>query len=127
MTSKNEYEVVGTITLQEDVTVGMVDDILTTAFEGGITYWCDRLELLSFGDAPETAYVSDVVSQGGSVRVHLPEGDGIFDLTLPKFLDGLQRWCEHRKMTPEAIYDNHDDTDADGVVQFALFGDWVYG
>lgn len=117
----------GTIISREKVTQEMIDDILCTAFEGGITYWAS--------DAypennvwPENANnVSDCLSRGVNICIKdLEEGD-IYLMSLPLFLDGLEKAMIHRGSNLQSFYEDHDAFDADLVVQFALFGRIIYG
>ena len=101
-----------------------IDDIMCTALEGGITYWCMKAEVIEdeyYGD-----YASDQISKGGSLRLYGEEDDEIFELTKEKFLNGLEQWAkEHRttRIDPAMIDADH----ADCIVQYALFGELVYG
>lgn len=61
-----------------------IDDIMATALEGGITYWCDDAEVVGERGL-------DVIYQG--------------------------------KIDPSNI----DAEDADAIIQYAIFGEVVYG
>jgi hypothetical protein len=104
-----------------------VDDILCTAFEGGITYWCDQIKVVPEKFPEGADYASDCLSRGSKILVHEAEGDEWFELTLNKFLFGLQLTLRKYGMTFENFYENHDAIYADSVVQHSLFLKEVYG
>lgn len=109
-----------------------IDDIMAGALEGGITYWCNRAEVV--GDYLGE-YASEQISRGGSLKLYDIEEDACFVLTKELFLGGLKMYLEnpHPYDIIEEI-DNklHIDTcNADAVVcdmiiQYALFGQQIY-
>ena len=115
------------ILLKVKVTQQDIDDIMATALEGGITYWCDKcvVEGEYLGE-----YASDQISRGGTLRLHEIDGDWHV-LTPDNFVKALKRYVE--KNSDLAIYENELDTGnidadaADCIIQYALFGDIVYG
>lgn len=111
---------------QEDV-----DDIMVGALEGGINYWCYRAEVVE--DCYYGEFASEQISRGGSLRLYDSECDKVYALDLEKFVRGFKMWVKNG-------YDNHgaiiggevecgniDAEDADQIVQFAIFGEVVYG
>lgn len=113
------------------VTQQDVDDIITTAFEGGITYWCDRAQVMN-GDNKH--YASEQVSRGAAVILHDSEEDEKHVLTLGKFMRGLAKAIEGNYYSSYEWF-NKDSIDtcnvdaevADVIVQLALFDEVVYG
>jgi hypothetical protein len=105
----------------------MVTDILVAAFEGGINYWCTRVDVVVW--PPECEFASDVPSHGGNVYLVLdPELDTtVYTLDLASIHRGIRKAAAHYKQTPLAFYENHDAGAADCAVQFALFNELVYG
>ena len=106
-----------------------IDDIMSTALDGGITYWCGRAEVVGkfLGE-----YASEQISRGGALRLHDIEGDGVFELTLDKFLVGLRLWIENERafeLTSAGRLNigQIDAAAADTIIQYALFNDIVYG
>ncbi len=66
-----------------------LDDIMTTALEGGINYWCSKAEVV--GDYLGE-YASDQISRGGVLILHDAESDDTWTLTQENFLQGLRMW-----------------------------------
>ena len=67
-----EKKIVETLFVRRSVNVSEqdIDDILCTAFEGGITYWCDSVRVVGnyLGK-----YASDQISRGGKLKFHVEE------------------------------------------------------
>ena len=105
-----------------------IDDIMATALEGGITYWANKAEPVG-GLLGE--YGSDQISRGGTLHIYDAEEDASYELTLDKFLTGLSLYLAHSY--DEVVYDgwvdagNIDAIGADRIVQYALFGEVIYG
>jgi hypothetical protein len=97
-----------------------VSAILTTCFEGGSNYWIEGVE--SVVDVPGTKYFADQVAQGGEVDIYGEDGlEG--RLTRAKIVKGI-----HEALSGQAIRDeDYDAGDADNALQYALFGELVYG
>ena len=58
--------------LEINVTQEDVDDIVTTALEGGINYWCRKAEVV--GDYLGE-YASEQIGRGGMLKLYDSEGD----------------------------------------------------
>lgn len=106
-----------------------IDDIMASALEGGITYWCKKAVVV---DDYLGEYASEQISRGGTLRLYDSEEDEVYELTLEKFLNGFALAC--RKGYGEDWIDGIDvDTcqidaiGADTIVQLALFGEVQFG
>ena len=106
-----------------------IDDILCTALEGGVCYWCDKAEVVGeyLGE-----YASDQISRGGSLILYDNETEERYKLTPKKFEQGLAHFLKIRGadvLTKKNELDTTeiDGSDADEIVQYALFGEIVYG
>lgn len=97
-----------------------IDDLITDAFEGGINYWCGKVEVK--GEYKEE-YASDQISRGGTLILYDRETDNKWELTLEKFLNGIKLWAENSSGDIE----NTDGDDADQIIQYALFEKIVFG
>lgn len=88
-----------------------LDDVITTAVEGGIFYWADRIR----------------VRDNGSYAVWAVDG-GSFPLNRMMIRKGLERLAAsypHRFM--EIVDGTYDAEVADMAVQLAFFEDVIYG
>ena len=65
-----------------------IDDIMSAALDGGITYWCGKAEVVGeyLGE-----YASEQISHGGMLKLYDIEDDSVSELTLDKFLTEIGR------------------------------------
>lgn len=106
-----------------------IDDIMSAALDGGITYWCNQAEAIS-GYLGE--YASEQISRNGALRLHDGEDDSVYELTLERFLNGLRLWVENERafaLTDSGQLDvgDIDALAADAIIQYAIFNDVIYG
>lgn len=105
-----------------------IDDIMCAALEGGITYWCDSAKPVGTHYAE---YMSEQISGGGSLLLHDNEDDVWYELTLEKFLDGLKLFLIenglHYVQDGILMVSDIDAADADCIIQYALFGEIIFG
>ena len=106
-----------------------IDDIMSAALDGGITYWCGRAEVVGeyLGE-----YASEQISRGGTLKLYDVEDGTVSELTLDKFLNGLRLWIENERafeLTEAGRLDvgQIDALAADTIIQYALFNDVVFG
>lgn len=115
-----------------------IDDIMSAALDGGITYWCDCAKVV--GDYLGE-YASDQISRGGTLRLHDAEENKWYELTKENFIAGLKQFIRKQGFAKEegnghcgnVIPDDGridmskiDAGDADCIIQCALFGEVVY-
>ena len=118
-----------------EVTAEDIDDILCASLEGGSTHWCYRVEVIGeyLGE-----YASEQISRGGKLKFHVMEpfdesDTEWYELDKEKFLVGLQKWLNDYSDVGRVLYKNKLDCAeidagmADSIVQFALFGEEIYG
>ncbi len=99
-----------------EITQEQVDDIVATALEGGITYWCDS----AYAEPViNNKYASEMLSLGSTIKLHNSEDNEWYDLTLNDLLKSLG--------DTKFDFNNYDSLDVDQVVQKAIFGEVVYG
>lgn len=125
---KTEFEVKAEIRIvlsQQDI-----DDIMVCALEGGITYWYFKAEVVGeyLGE-----YASEQISRGGMLKLYDMEGGEKYWLDLDKFLNGFKLWLENDGDQYGAVENgevdccNIDAECADAIIQYALFGEVIYG
>ena len=116
-----------------ELTDNDIDDIMSTALEGGITYWCDEARVV--GDYLGE-YASDQISKGGQLILCDYESEEEHLLTKEKFIEGFKKCLDEdncpnfleqidKKLVVDTCY--IDAEIADMIIQLALFGEVVYG
>jgi hypothetical protein len=118
------------ITNQVTVSDLNIEDLLVTAFEGGINYWCGKIEI---GKPPitNTGYLSDVINNGGTLMLIDADDDtnkpDIWELTEENLIKGIAQYMrENNYASVDDLIDDHDADVADCIVQYALFGELVF-
>lgn len=112
-----------------------VDDIMVSALEGGICYWSDCVEVV---DRYLSEYASGQISRGGKLKIHVDEpfdeeNTEWYELDIEKFAQGFRLWLENGGDRYGAVSNGEVDTCeidgemADLIIQYALFGEVVYG
>lgn len=117
------------IDMNVDLTQKDLDDLMCTALEGGICHWCGRAEVVGemLGDCAH-----EQISRGGTLVLHDAESPDKWELTLEKFLRGVELYIkESDRVQVEDFklvdFGELDAEDADCIVQYALFGRLVFG
>ena len=132
MTNEKKFEVHAEITVR----LTQQDDIMVSALEGGICYWCDRVTVEGqyLGK-----YASEQISRGGTLKVHVTEpfdeqDTEWYELDIEKFIQGFRLWLENSGDCYGAVSGDGkvdcgeiDAGCADAIIQYALFGEVVYG
>ena len=112
------------------ITQEEIDDIMVCALEGGINYLVNKAEVVGeyLGE-----FASDQISRGGTLRLYDYEAEAWYELTLEKFLKGIQKWYtdgydRYNVVQEDGTLDccNIDAGAADSIVQYAIFGEIIY-
>lgn len=115
------------------VTDENIDDILCIAFEGGINYWCGQAEVKD-NDYKGADYASHAVSKGATVI--LLDAEDIEDpaeITKEKMIKAVEQYVNNEDSgiidldTKEIDCCMVDAGVADMIVQYAAFGEIVFG
>lgn len=118
-----------------------IDDIVTTALEGGICYWCRRAEVKGkyLGE-----FASEQISRGGVLVLHDSVDGKKRELNKEKLLSGVKQYLEDEDKPYNILVDAEDSvgcskgvyeldccmvdaTVADMIIQYAIFDDIIYG
>jgi hypothetical protein len=108
-----------------------IDDIVCTALEGGITYWCNCAKVVGeyLGE-----YAHEQIAKGGTLMLHDAEEDEEYELTRDKLLNGIKLAYENNYYSQYGWVNGNtldtcqiDAEVADTIVQCALFEDVIYG
>lgn len=113
------------LTITLPVTSQMIADIFITAVEGGISYWCDELDLRKDGE--QVSYQNAESFEGDwTAKLTLGEDDGTAEITPEKL---AQAFALRPSEAAQIITDDggFDATSADNLIQCAAFGEIVYG
>jgi hypothetical protein len=112
------------VTSTTNVSSQQIADLVITAFEGGITYWCESCDCGS-------AYQKPATYDGPfewTLKLHDEDDD--VTLTPEKIQTGLQKLADDFPTIFNRCTDedgDYDGDDADIFMQLCLFGEVVYG
>lgn len=111
--------------LGEQFTRGMLDDIMTGAFEGGVTHWVAAAE----GGKPEKDSIW-YAHPGFALTLHTVDGER-FELNQSNMIDAVEKNLERNarwnKRSPSlSDIDLWDAADYDETIQIAIFGEIYY-
>jgi len=116
------------------VTSEDIDDIMSGSLDGSATCsWCDSVRTNGeyLGE-----YASEQISRGGGLWFHDREDDVEYLLDCNKLLSGIEKWIEEPVGHNCLEFDNGrwkfdccnaDEIVCDAIIQYALFGEIVYG
>jgi hypothetical protein len=135
--------VIGTINVPKVVTVEDMDYILIGCFEGGSNYWALDVGVVDDGSDDKwhgESHASSVPGAGGIIEITTDPLSGTINngrseitytdkthwlVTKDKMLDGLKLY--YQKWNKPSEIEDMDAYDYDGVLQYAIFGEQVYG
>ena len=97
-----------------------MSDLMSTALKA-ITYWADDAKLAD-KDINFKGWLSDAIALDKAIKIHvMDEPDDVWHiLTLNKVLNGLGQRTSFNPL-------NYDEVDGDAIIQYALFGELIYG
>jgi hypothetical protein len=104
------------------VTGENISDIMTTALEGGSNHWVDSLE----GELGEHRYFSDAIAAGLEFKVLIDDYPSQ-KINRGKVVNGLDMYEKKNGKPFDMEFCETDAGDADEVLQYALFGELVFG
>jgi hypothetical protein len=128
----NANDILGTV--NNEITREIVDALMDAAFYDGIGHWAEIEDFDALDDPydedGEQLAVSQMISRGATVTLveHTDDDEPeVWTLTLKKVIEGIKLHAKESGQTPFAMMDEGDASDGDAVVQYALFGEIVYG
>lgn len=123
MSSEIEYKAV----VEHVLTPQEVADIVVTAFEGGISYWCGSAQQV--GGAPTTVRPwysdPDFYTQPFEIVLTDLETDDEYSLTSENLQKAFREISSD--LLKAIISGDYDAWDADTIIQLAVFGQVVFG
>nr|BAR34021.1 hypothetical protein [uncultured Mediterranean phage uvMED] len=114
----------------------LIEDILCTAFEGGITYWANQLSIKDKKDAKKVKcykheYLTKTKKKDAVMYIHDMFDDQKYSITKKSIINALERMSKpencYTKAFRRILDETYDAYDADVVVQTACFGKVIYG
>ena len=114
----------------------MIEDILCTAFEGGITYWAENISCKDNDDMKKVGgwkheYLTKTKKKDAVMFIHDAYDGDKHPITKKSIIDALQKMdnpkYQYTKALNRILIGQSDADDADIVVQTACFGEVVYG
>ena len=124
------------ITRTVEISDELIEDILCTAFEGGITYWADNVSCEDNKDMKDVGgwkheYLTKTKKKDAVMYIHDISDEQKHPITKKSIIDALQKMGEpkykYTKALNRILNEQYDADDADIVVQTACFGEVVYG
>ncbi len=112
-----------TLELSFSITGEDIEDILSLAIRRSSFYWCKKV-------TPVVPFAGNLLSEHG-VLSFLDKDGNSHELTIPKLLEGFRLYLLHGgnlDRDEEGRIDTRDigGTEADAIVQYALFGKIIY-
>ena len=118
-----------TINLKSEISPEQISDLMVTALEGGINYWCGKVEV-KIQPVEDWECASDVIGLTNGVLelTDIEDPTEKWELNKKNFLKGLQQAMQDFGFgTIEHMMDNYDADFADYLIQHALFNELVFG
>lgn len=125
-------KVVGEVTYEQTKKISETDveTIMVGAIEGGINYWAgvsrDEHWIDKPSDEPASTWIAKLLLDGNAILLYdVEDSSERWTLTLTKLLEGIKLNGENRPHDSDLEYG--DATTYDCIVQYALFGEIVFG
>ncbi len=130
MKQEKTFEVKAEIAVK--LTQENIDDIMVGALEGGINYWCCEAEVVEEKRCSDWGH--EQIARDGALILHDAKSDDKWELNLEKFLNGVKLWIQNGDDQYHALQKDGtldtcqiDAEMADLIIQYALFGEVVFG
>ena len=124
-----------TININIEISDELIEDILCSAFEGGITYWADNVSCEDNKDMKKVGgwkheYLTRTKKKNAKLIIHTSMG-GKYPMTKKSIIDALQKMdnpkYKYTKALNRLLNGQWDAFDSDVVVQTACFGEVICG
>ena len=123
------------ITRTVEISDELIENVLCSAFEGGIVYWANNISCEDIKDMHKVGgykheYLTKTEKEDAVMYIHTMEG-GKVKITKSLILEALQQMGDPKNKCTKALSrilnEEYDADDADLAVQIACFGEVVYG
>jgi hypothetical protein len=128
-----------TVTVETEIPIERIKDLLCAAFEGGIDYWGNAKSFIGQKEKLDAEYFHEIPALGGVLVVFDNETDeelGKIDMESMKqafeyMANGTDKngtdYPRLREHLADFLNENEDATTADVFVQLAVMGEVVFG
>lgn len=124
------------VTITHEIPEQDVIDLIVTAVEGSIDYWCPKVAIVNGKPAKTMETFSEtlgaVVNNGGTIQFAEDEEENgnpddykWHELDAAKLEKGFQKYFERKDASTDP--GDWDAEVSDIIIQFALFGEIIYG
>ena len=114
-----------------------LNDIIETALDGAIDYWCSKVRIkqnknnrkyqgISNENQCKVTLASDVIGYGGTLILTDDESKQEFELNAGKLIKGIEEYCAINEERLNWFMTILDDSVADNVIQYAIFNKIIY-
>lgn len=124
------------ITIVKEIDDGMIENVIITALEGGINYWAitdnttpDFEKYYKDNELATSQIAFKILKDGGTIYFgdaeegFKEEGGSTWELTWNKLIKGITHFLSIGNVS---LWDIYSD-DADLIIQYAVFGEIVFG
>ena len=124
------------INIRKEISDEMIEYLLCSAFEGGITYWANNVSCEDNKDMKRVGgwkheYLTKTKKKDAVMYIHDIESEEKYPITKKSIIDALQKMdtpeYKYTKALDRILNGQWDAYDADIVVQTACFGEVIYG
>ena len=125
-----------TITRNIEISDELIENILCSAFEGGITYWANNVSCKDNKDMKKVGgwkhqYLTKTKKKDAVMYIHDTCSSEKYPITKKSIIKALQKMdnpkYKYTKALNRLLSGDWDSFDSDIVVQTACFGEVVYG
>lgn len=129
----SDKKIVGTIQIEKPITESDIEGVIVTSFEGGSNYWMGldnstpEWKEKPKGE-PLSTWATKLLLEGKEIKVFDIEEDMDDDdwiITLEKILNGIK--LNYINRPHDADIGQGDAITADCILQYAMFGELVFG
>lgn len=113
------------ISIPYKVSDDIIDNVMCTALDTGINYWCNYEVVDSEFNKCEWDY--EIISRGGKIKLTDYNGKS-HTINVEKILKGIKIYIKNcLESGLQVNLDSIDSEKADSIIQFGIFGDILYG
>lgn len=134
---RKERVVIGSAKTERKITQQELEDMLTTAFEGGSNYWCSSIRITKTNqEIPEQEFLANDIASGRVLEIAVYDNEEVDEndrpkrhlVTREKLIQAFQIMADQEPgHFQDFLNDNCDAITGDVWFQCAVFGKSIYG